>query len=116
VLFLQVGNALVVGKVPEFWLAKSFPSLKPLGPYVAEVLERCKFFSKWVECGPPVVFWLPAFFFTQAFLTGAKQNYARKYAIPIDIVDFDFSFKDGPNDCSDRPTDGVFVHGAALDS
>lgn len=34
---LQVANAFLSARVPELWLTKSFPSLKPLGPYVREV-------------------------------------------------------------------------------
>eukprot|EP00971_Amphidinium_carterae_P013863 273087-Amphidinium_carterae.1 len=106
VAFLEIFN----GRTPGMWLAKSYPSLKPLGSYVNDLAERIRFFQTWVDTTMPVNFWFSGIYFTQAFTTGASQNFARKYRIPIDTLSFDFDYpKD--QDPQAAPEDGVYTYG-----
>jgi dynein heavy chain len=50
--------------------------------------------QKWIDGGTPNYFWISGFFFPQAFITGTLQNYARKYVIAVDRIDFDVKMLD----------------------
>ncbi|XP_060531534.1 dynein axonemal heavy chain 1-like [Cylas formicarius] len=99
--------------VPELWTVKAYPSLKPLGAWVIDLKARIHFLNKWVETEIPPIFWISGFYFPQAFLTGTLQNFARKYAVSIDTINFAFEVLSYFPD--KRPKDGCCISGLFLE-
>lgn len=113
----KIGNDLFDNKVPKMWSDASYPSMKPLASYINDLVKRLEFMSKWIRDGAPTSFWISGFFFTQSFLTGIKQNHARKYVIPIDLIDFDFEIISKPDkiDTSKKAPDGCYINGLFIE-
>ncbi|CAE8623420.1 unnamed protein product [Polarella glacialis] len=82
----SVADGILVNETPSVWQAVSYPSLKPLVGYVNDLCARLLFLQTWIDSGIPQTFWLSGFYFTQSFLTGQLQNYARKFKLPIDML------------------------------
>jgi len=113
----SVGKSLAVNFVPDLWMKSSYPNLKPLAGYVVDLLERLAFFQDWLDNGKPAVFWFSGFFFQPSFLTGALQNFARKYTLPIDTCELEYEFQpEGKNDKAwEQPEEGVYIYGLQME-
>ena len=111
----NMGNAVFDQRVPPTWTAAAYPSLKPLGPWFKDFMARLSFISNWIEYGVPNTYWISGFYFPQGFLTAQLQNYARKYAYPIDTVSFSFIMRDEAQEDLKKAEDGCYVYGLFLE-
>ncbi|XP_037775624.1 dynein heavy chain 7, axonemal-like [Penaeus monodon] len=102
------------GRVPDMWRARSYPTLKGLGSYINDLVQRLQFLQNWYELGQPRVFWLSGFFFTQSFLTAVLQNHARAYTLAIDQLWFHFQVCD-VDEASPAPDVGTYIRGLYLE-
>ncbi len=114
-------------KIPQCWESVSYPSQKPLGFWVKNLLKRTAFFSHWsrimiefVEGKSPVMnpysVWLSGFFFPQGLLAAISQNYARKYVTSIDALEFKYTvLSDTYDESADMDVDGLFESAAKFD-
>ncbi|XP_063366022.1 dynein axonemal heavy chain 1-like [Cydia amplana] len=109
----NMSNSLAINVVPVMWSSKAYPSLKPLAAWVKDLILRVKFMQEWTDHGIPKVFWISGFYFPQAFLTGALQNYARKHVIAIDTVGYGFEALAGAP--AKKYDDGCCVRGLFLE-
>ncbi|KAK2908777.1 hypothetical protein Q8A67_004614 [Cirrhinus molitorella] len=133
----KIYNSFLNNQVPDHWSNAAYPSLKPLGSWVRDLTMRTAFIESWITRGQPKSFWISGFFFPQGFLTGALQNHARKYNLPIDELNFRFNMVPVYRDQTlvtealktletgkeldmdkELPTleDGVLVHGMYMDA
>jgi len=110
-------TAFLNNAVPEIWKAVSFESLKSLGSWVKDLIERVDFLRGWVINGQPKSFPLPVFFFPQGFMTGTLQTFARKHMEAVDTLRFKFEMleEEDPTKIENAPDDGVLIYGLFME-
>eukprot|EP00924_Labyrinthula_sp_SR-Ha-C_P002719 maker-scaffold_13-snap-gene-5.1-mRNA-1 protein AED:0.01 eAED:0.01 QI:0/0/0/1/0.66/0.42/7/0/4146 len=118
-------TSFLLNQVPGLWSDIGFASRKPLLSWVSDLNFRVTFLRKWILEGQPAAFPLQAFFFPQGFMTGTLQTHARKYAVAVDELTFNFqTLRNTVEDVLIAPTDdrdgvvvyGMFMEGARYDS
>lgn len=111
----EVSQGILMDKTPGVWKAISYPSMKPMVAYVTDLAARIKFLQDWIDDGIPKSYWLPGFYFTQSFLTGQLQNFARKLKLPIDMLIWNFKVLPKSDDKVKPPMTGCHCYGLFVD-
>lgn len=110
VMSLELENMfknISIKKVPANWESAAYPSLKPLGSWFADMLERIDFMRDWLVKDQMSSYWVSAFYFPQGFMTAVMQTYARKEKIPIDELVFQTKvLRARAEDITEVPEDG----------
>jgi len=114
-----MGNSMFNGAVPGMWMDAAYPSRMPLGSWTKDLVARLVFINDWfVSKSYPSCYWVSGFFFTQAFLTGTKQNYARRSRQPIDECEYETLVLTSEEEAASKvtaPEDGAFIWGMFID-
>ncbi len=70
---------------PSSWRNLAYPSLRPLGSWLSNLLARVAQLAEWTaDLGVPKVVWLSGLFNPQSFLTAVMQTTARRNDWPLD--------------------------------
>merc|ERR1711871_1615825 len=107
-------SAIFDARVPSSWREAAYPSRKPLMAWDNDLKLRLQFFADWIDRGkPPAVFWISGFFFTQSFLTGVMQDFARKNALSVDSLQLKFHVLRQPP--TESANVGAYVNGLFIE-
>ncbi|MEW5311809.1 MAG: hypothetical protein WDW38_003494 [Sanguina aurantia] len=110
-------KSLATDAVPASWRNLAYPSLRPLGSWLQNMLQRVQQLLEWTaDLGVPKVVWLSGLFNPQSFLTAVMQTTARRndWALDRTVVLTEVTKKQP--DAIDAPSrDGAYIHGLTLE-
>ncbi|EAN86220.1 dynein heavy chain, putative [Trypanosoma cruzi] len=110
-------ESFLTDQVPRLWSAVGYTSLKPLGSWYRDFLQRVQFIRTWVQNGEPACFWIGGFFNPSAFMTGVFQAFSRAEGVSVDKLGFSFQVMDEEVARIEAgPERGCYVYGIFTDS
>ena len=109
--------SLANDQIPASWTKYAYASLRPLGSWLQNLIERHTQLADWTtDMSLPKVVWLGALFNPQSFLTAVMQTTARRNDWPLDktkivteVTKKQLDQIEGP------PRDGAYIHGLTLE-
>ena len=114
----NLSNSLSVNRVPGPWEAVAYWSKKALGLWFNDLLERVAQLERWsTELTLPKTLWISGLFNPMSFLTSVMQTTARSKNLPLDNMSLQTHVTNilDPEEISDYPENGAFVHGFFLE-
>ena len=93
-------------------------TLKPLGSWVNDLLERLQFLGNWMDSGTtPTNYWISGFFFPQGFMTAVKQTYSRDFKIAVDTLRIGCEMTArSPEEVTEGPPTGAYIYGLFMEA
>jgi dynein heavy chain len=111
-------QALFMDQVPTAWAKLAWPSLRPLGSWLQNLMERVSQLQGWVEnpLEVPKCTWLSGLSNPQSFLTAIMQQTAQVNKLELDklIVQTDVT-KQNAEAISTRSREGCYIHGLYME-
>merc|ERR1712094_119210 len=113
-------SSLKMGRVPSNWTQQAYPSLKPLAPWVNDMIARNAQLASWTEASDlraPWSVWISGLFNPMAYITAILQTTARKNDLPLDQMEVwtDITNHVDPAGIETHAEDGMFIHGCCME-
>ena len=113
----QLMFSLANDQIPSSWMKYAYASLRPLGSWLQNLIERHTQLTDWTaDMSLPKVVWLGALFNPQSFLTAVMQTTARRNDWPLDKTKIVTEVTKKQVDAVDAPPrDGAYISGLTLE-
>jgi len=111
-------SSLKLGRVPSNWASNAFDSLKPLGPWFADLLLRITQLVEWTaEFKTPCSVWISGLFNPMAYITAILQTTARRNMQSLDKMEVwtDVTNVLDVSTITESAPEGRYIHGCCME-